>query len=429
MSGGLRHAAVVLSTLFLLAAVIRHLSIPGTADSSMSRVPRELSSAVGYEGAPEHAPTLSSPAREMSLALEDAIARMTSKLGRELEEELDGALASAPTGRSPRKDKTPAFSVHGKPGHHVECGDTVADGAISEGINGDLERAKRFHGEVGDVFTVKCPAHCGRYLSYSLVYGCGPYLDASAICMAAILDGKIGYEMGGYVAFQLVPPVPHYTSCYRIVKRYMNVSGATQLSSVRGHALSGPGPYKKLWSTFPFDFTEWSKAHGAARLTEGEYRGNKALTLYRTTCAYPDTTTDIGCAGRRAFEILNLRGDGKDFHVGFNPIISPAPGKYEGPLLVSIDAPRQRIFYTIDGSAPADDTNEMPSLAALRYGGPFYINKAGTVVIRAISFSSSFFPGISGEVLAEFDIEEPSGGFPEKLPDVFTQKSLQPRID
>ena len=73
--------------------------------------------------------------------------------------------------------------------------------------------------------------------------------------MAGILDGKIGYGTGGDIAIKLVSPVPHYELCFRIVKRYMDVKGATKLNT-RGRGPASPPPFKKLWTTFPFQFAE-----------------------------------------------------------------------------------------------------------------------------------------------------------------------------
>lgn len=366
-----------------------------------------------------------SRARLTSLAggLAHEIASLTGALGNELEHEASGVFAM-PKPVQQLVHTGPAFTINNKEGHYVECGDSVADGALSEGINGDVVRAQRFHGQVGDIYVIRCPARCGSYLSYSFVYGCGPYLDGSAICMAGILDGKIGYGTGGDIAIKLVSPVPYYESCFRIVKRYMDVKGATK-PNTRGRGPASPPPFKKLWTTFPFQFAEWDKADGAAMLTQGDYRDNKMLTEYRSTCNFPDSTTDIGCAGKRAFQIMNLRDD---FN-GYDPVIIPDSGTYTGPLLVSIDAPGQRIYYSIDGTSPKGDTDEAPSSAALRYGGPFYINKPGKVAVRTISYSPNYFPGNSNEISAEYDIKDPPGGLPEEPPEIISQKSLPPRVE
>jgi hypothetical protein len=223
--------------------------------------------------------------------------------------------------------------------------------------------------------------------------------------MAAILEQKIGYETGGDIVVKLVPPVADYTSCFRVVKRYMDVHGSAHLTPARGRTSAREAPFKKLWSTYPFHFAEWDKAEGAAQITDGEYHNNKALTIYRTTCDFPASTTDIGCAGRRAFQLLNLRSDDK----GSNPVISPSAGTFLGPLLVSIEAPKQRIFYTTDGTSPASDMPEMPSPAALRYRGPFYVNEPGPVTIRAVAYSANFFPPNSNVVGEDFTVTEPPG--------------------
>ena len=361
--------------------------------------------------------------------MEQEVTSMTRALGQDLKAELAAAFPPAKHQQTNRYDVIDhfgeKFTFHGKEGHYLECGDSVADGAISEGVNGDLDRAQRFHGKVGDIFVVRCPGHCGRYLARSQVYGCGPYLDSSAICMAAILEAKVGYETGGDVAFKLVQPVPHYGSCYRAIKRYIDVQGALQMRASRGRGPLEPAPYKKLWSTHPFDFAEWDRAEGSERLTDGEYEDNKALTLYRTTCSFPYSTTDLNCAGRRAFSLLNVRSGTTD------PVISPPSGTYEGPLLVSIDAPKQYIYYTIDGSAPAGDANGPSSPTTIRYRGPFYIDKPGPATVHAMSYSPDFFPSASPAIVADYEVTTPAGGFPDAddLPQVLHQKSPAPLID
>jgi len=209
----------------------------------------------------------------------------------------------------------------------------------------------------------------------------------------------------------------------------MDVKGSTKLWSKHGRrpATPPPGPYKKLWNTYPFSFAEWEKAEGAAMLTQGEYRNNKLLTKYRSTCTFPDTNTDIGCAGRRAYEIINLRDD-SSFN-GFDPVFMPNSGTYTGPLLVSIDAPEQRVYYSIDGTSPKKRDSDEPSSSAMRYGGPFWINTLGKVTVRTVSYSPSYFPGNSNEISAEYDVQDTPGGLLEELPEVISQQSLPPRVE
>jgi len=417
-AGRVRLAAVTFSSLFLLfAAVAWHLGSP-VSESDGMHAPPSLSSVRSEEG------PSSSGARMGGSTLSEEIASMTSKLGNELQGELKAVLA--PKAKRPEEQlhyRLP-FTVHGVEGHYAACGDSVADGDVTQGLAGDLDRARRFHGKVGNTYAIRCPAHCGRYLSVSHVYGCGPYLDVSSICVAAILDHKIGYETGGDVIIKLVPPVPSYDSCFKVVSRYVDAKGASKLRADRGRGPAAPAPYKKLWSTFPYSFAEWDKADGAAQLTQGDYRNNRALITYRSTCTYPDTGSEVGCAGKRAFQILNLRSDLNSY----NPVISPPSGTYTGPLLVAIDAPGQRIFYTTDGQSPAGDTADSPSPGALQYRGPFYINEEGPFTVRAISYSEMNFPPSSEEISADYRIEAPLGGFPAEPPGVLGQKSLPPRI-
>ncbi|MGB1601339.1 MAG: LCCL domain-containing protein [Promethearchaeia archaeon] len=62
-------------------------------------------------------------------------------------------------------------------------------------------------------YTVQCPAECGKF--DTTVWGCERFLDSSSICKAAIMSGKIGFESGGYVSFELVDPHPSYQVCIR----------------------------------------------------------------------------------------------------------------------------------------------------------------------------------------------------------------------
>ena len=436
-SSGARLAALASACiLLLLVAMAWRMSAPPGAPASI-RAPHELSSKLTAEGVPpgrKNGDSRSSlarapaPGRQEELAesktLADEIASMTSQLGEELEKEIQGAFATEPPKSNYPEEwlKGPPFTVGGIEGHYVNCGDSVANGALGQGVNGDLDKVRRFHGQVDQVFAIRCPAHCGRYLSFSLVYGCGPYLDASAICMAAIMDHKIGYETGGDVIIKLVPPVPTYESCYREVKRYMDVAGASQLVSERGRGDMLMPPYKKTWTTSPFKFPEWEKADGAARLTEGSYDNNKALLTYRTTCSYPEVDSDLGCAGKRAFVIMNYRADG----AGLDPVISPPGGTLQCPLLISINAPHQRIYYTDDGTS-VDHEGE-PNDAATRYTGPFYASKPGPLKVCTAAYSDDSFPPNSKVVCEEYVVTEPELGCKEG-PKVVEQESLPPRIE
>ena len=419
-AGTVRLAAAFFSAVFLLLTVAAwhfgSLGGGGGEQRGMS-APHVLSSVRSEED-----PALSGVGQGGSM-LSREIESMTSELGKELEGKLQSVFASK---KKPEEQLhyRPPFTVHGIQGHYAACGDSVADGDVTQGINGDQDKARRFHGKVGSTYVIRCPAHCGSYLSVSHVYGCGPYLDVSSICLAGILDHKIGYESGGDVVIKLVPPVPSYESCFKLVSRYIDSAGASKLRAQRGRGPAAPAPYKKLWSTFPFSFAEWDKADGAAELTQGEYRGNRALITYRSTCTYPDTGSDVGCAGKRAFQILNLRNEKNSY----NPVVFPPSGTYTGPLLVSIDAPGQRIFYTTDGQSPAGDTADSPSPLALRYRGPFYINEEGAFTVQAIGYSEMNFPPYSDVISKDYSIQEPLGGFPTELPEILGQKSLPPRV-
>ena len=90
----------------------------------------------------------------------------------------------------------------------VDCGDTVANG----GGGTDPNLQDRFWGSVGTRYTVQCPEMCGKF-SKATVWGCSTFMDASSICKAALIEGKIGYDSGGYVAFEIVEPEPIYGGC------------------------------------------------------------------------------------------------------------------------------------------------------------------------------------------------------------------------
>jgi len=71
----------------------------------------------------------------------------------------------------------------------------------------------RFHGNVGDRYSVECPKSCS--MANTRIYGCGigPYLDDSSICKAAVGLKLIADDRGGVVTFEMVDPIDFYPSC------------------------------------------------------------------------------------------------------------------------------------------------------------------------------------------------------------------------
>ena len=139
------------SVLLLFAAVAWHMSVAPAQSESGRRAPITLSGRSSSSG----------PAREdgdrlalQSPGLEDEISSMTNTLGKDLESELQGVIKSPTAAQHPlfaisgAVHSGPPFALHGKKGHYVECGDSIADGAVGEGVNGDLDKVQRFHGKV-----------------------------------------------------------------------------------------------------------------------------------------------------------------------------------------------------------------------------------------------------------------------------------------
>ena len=88
------------------------------------------------------------------------------------------------------------------------------------------ESMNRFHGNVGDIYTVRCPGGCDQDEA-AIVYGPGngddskicdqynegtKFLDHSSICRAAIAKGVLS-SGPGLVHIRLVEPLASYPSC------------------------------------------------------------------------------------------------------------------------------------------------------------------------------------------------------------------------
>jgi hypothetical protein len=67
-------------------------------------------------------------------------------------------------------------------------------------------------GQVGKVFTWTCPANGA---AGGTVYGSGPYTTDSPVCPAAVHAGKISFDKGGSVTFQIRGGSPSYEASTR----------------------------------------------------------------------------------------------------------------------------------------------------------------------------------------------------------------------
>ena len=123
--------------------------------------------------------------------------------------------------------------------HNVSCRDTVANGndACHPGRKMSKDEyamvyascaasMNRFHGNLGDIYTVRCPGRCDQDEA-AIVYGPGngdgaktcdkqnvgtKFLDHSSICRAAVAKGFLSGEPG-LVNIRLVEPLASYPSC------------------------------------------------------------------------------------------------------------------------------------------------------------------------------------------------------------------------
>jgi len=86
-----------------------------------------------------------------------------------------------------------------------------ATGMMRVDCGSNIARDTRFHGNVGDSYTVECPAHCAHY--GAPVYGCETFMDPTSICRAAIARRTLGHQNSGIVHFKLVEPIKKYPAC------------------------------------------------------------------------------------------------------------------------------------------------------------------------------------------------------------------------
>ena len=194
----------------------------------------------------------------------------------------------------------------------VTCEDTVANGDIRCKVGNPSCTAlvNRFHGSVGDMYTIRCPADCG--LSGAIVYGPGnsedpvscdgtKFMDHSSICRAAIAQGALVQGLAGLVVIRLVEPMESYPSCLGMPK-----------------ILNGLPTPKPLVNGTGFSWDEWNKADNCSN--QVAFGAPSDCCNYSTSLANVTITPDGGgcCAiqryrqkwlghfwiGVRAFEIM-----------------------------------------------------------------------------------------------------------------------------
>ena len=247
--------------------------------------------------------------------------------------------------------------------HIVSCSDTVANGDSSCPIGeaGCVGKMSRFHGSVGDTYTIHCPANCGAD-DQTPVYGPGngdsaascdagstaaTFMDHSSICRAAIAKGVLTGSMPGIVVIRLVEPVASYPSCPAMPRstgdpplcgkyREFGYSSCSDFAGCRSTTACGCIPSNcncgdfdciygnrvrplQLIDTTPLSWPEWSLADDETK--KADFGAVSACCNYSTCPEHVERTPEGGgcCAvqrfrqkwlghfwmGVRAFEILD----------------------------------------------------------------------------------------------------------------------------
>ena len=201
--------------------------------------------------------------------------------------------------------------------HIVSCSDTVANGGFRCPIGdaGCAGKITRFHGSVGDTYTIQCPANCGSD-DQTPVYGpsnrdsaalcdadnmAATFMDHSSICRAAIAKGVLTGTVPGLVVIRLVEPLASYPSCPEMPR-----------NGIRARPL-------QLIDATPLSWPEWGRADNTT--TKSQFGTFSACCNYSTSPEHVERTPDGGgcCAvqrfrqkwlgsfwmGVRAFEILD----------------------------------------------------------------------------------------------------------------------------
>jgi len=200
----------------------------------------------------------------------------------------------------------------------ANCEDSVAwgnYGAFDPGL------VARFHGDIGQKFTVECPDSCRK--ARASIWGCNPFMDESSICKAALGMNRITND-GGLVSFQIVPPEDHWDSC----KLQQGIN------------------------TDKWKWYEWKKAdrpNKIARKCSKDWVASspgvpcpEVVKKYRQNCKV--THGIEHCFGARAFKFLEPAQ---------SPAMSPDSGTFFGKLTVTVTATAdQTVACTIDGTVP-----------------------------------------------------------------------------
>eukprot|EP00960_Hanusia_phi_P069139 767011-Hanusia_phi.AAC.1 len=236
----------------------------------------------------------------------------------------------------------------------LHCHDSVAWGSFYATTQAE---ADRFHGNVGQTYTVACPRHCS--LTDGHIYGCGsgPYLDESSICRSALGAGLAGNEEISIVTFTLVEPVEKYPAC--VMKGYDAVGDSKSAFKI---------------DSMPWVWQEWSRAAkspyvdrycGQGWATQNPKEPCEAsIKKYRSNC---EVTSGLEhCYGPRAFKFLK----GAD-----PPEVLPAAGQYTRTVQVTASAPSSmpdaHVACSSDGTPPntfKDEHGQFQSEVTLTLG-------------------------------------------------------------
>jgi hypothetical protein len=240
--------------------------------------------------------------------------------------------------------------------HSVSCRDTVANGNDAchpgERMTKDeytlvyalcAESMNRFHGNVGDIYTVRCPGGCDQDEA-AIVYGPGngddskicdqynegtKFLDHSSICRAAIAKGVLS-SGPGLVHIRLVEPLASYPSCSSMPHESSfvhQIDGEAwvwpewQKADITSNVKEFGPPSDCCNYTVREEDTEWTPEGGGCCAVQ-RFRQKWIPKLRQQKCP------DRGCRRRgvfgsswgignfwigvRAFEILDKQKDGKD---------------------------------------------------------------------------------------------------------------------
>ncbi|EKX49245.1 hypothetical protein GUITHDRAFT_104774 [Guillardia theta CCMP2712] len=200
----------------------------------------------------------------------------------------------------------------------AQCGDSVGWGSWG---STDKEAVNRFHGQVGQTYTVECPDGCDNA---GPVWGCGTFLDDSSICKAAILMGMASKDKSSVVSFQLVEPLMQYPDCKK---------NGISTDSWMWYEWKKASKVDKVQSYCP---AGWLNTHTIDQPCEA------LLRKYRWDCKI---SHDIEhCFGVRAFQFVQASTP---------PSVNPPSGQFIGTVKVTVTAPAgERILCTTDGSDP-----------------------------------------------------------------------------